>query len=337
MSAAGGSVDPSLKLGQHVEKGAYDGRKGQDMTTPLKQLPAEDPAAHAAPKRSRDGCWFHFSSILTLVVAPWIVFIVVTFCFTVFAFNLAGVAWVVDVAGVLAAFMCLFLYYNTKVTGPMYMYLFWLILIAVIAGTMTGLWFDAQFMSQYWAYRKLVTYNNVIPTEPADTHQDAGLISFSESTRVDTRRSLGRRAQDGFTYCVAPILDESQATRVEYWAVGVNCCESLWNFMCDDSLNPAARAGLVMMQAKWHPNGPDYHKFLDAVKQASAVYDLMPAEHPLLLRWVEDPAAVQDQLFRNGWCYLVFAYLIYVVWSLLLGTILHISTRRVEAPKNFVS
>eukprot|EP00747_Dinoflagellata_sp_TGD_P163763 gnl/TRDRNA2_/TRDRNA2_182789_c0_seq1.p1 gnl/TRDRNA2_/TRDRNA2_182789_c0~~gnl/TRDRNA2_/TRDRNA2_182789_c0_seq1.p1 ORF type:complete len:333 (+),score=42.33 gnl/TRDRNA2_/TRDRNA2_182789_c0_seq1:87-1085(+) len=325
MSSAGGSADPTLTRGERIEEGRYDGQSGGGMTAPLNQPPpAQDAGGDLGKKRQTGGWKRQAESIMIYLLAPVIVFSLVACGFSLLGFNYIALAWILDVIALISAGALLYLW-AYKAEGAFYMIVAVLMLMATAAGTGVGLWLDASFMSQYWAYSKLVTYTNVLPTEPANAHQDAGLMSFSESTRVDTRRSLGRRAQDGYTYCVAPILDETQATKVEYWAVGVNCCESLWNFMCDDALASGARAGIVKMKPKnGIKAGPDYNLYLEAIKQSTAVYDLMSAENPLLVQWVVDPVVIKEELFRNGWVYLGFAILIYAVWSLLLAVVLHL-------------
>merc|ERR1719159_1832451 len=62
-------------------------------------------------------------------------------------------------------------------------------------------------------YEEAREYHNVLPSEPAAAHADAGKITFAEAARIDTTKAVGYKAAS--TYCVAPILDPSSNNRVE--------------------------------------------------------------------------------------------------------------------------
>lgn len=65
--------------------------------------------------------------------------------------------------------------------------------------------------------------------------------------------TLAALAQDGSTYCVAPIVDAATSS-VQFFAAGIDCC-SRGNFECDDAWDEKAHAGLVLRHA-WHPQYP---------------------------------------------------------------------------------
>merc|ERR1719160_1819178 len=102
--------------------------------------------------------------------------------------------------------------------GKWYTFLGILTLIAVVAGNIVGVYIYSQFFLQYWAYDMNRTYTNVLPSEPAAAHADAGIIKFASSARIDTTKAVGYKS--GKVYCVAPVMDETQTPRVEYWAAG---------------------------------------------------------------------------------------------------------------------
>merc|ERR1719231_1169470 len=97
--------------------------------------------------------------------------------------------------------------------GSWFLHIGVLCVCACVAGSLAGLFNYYTFMYQYWSIDEGQTYTNVLPTEPAASHADAGKIVFSSTSRVDTTRALGYKV--GTVYCVAPILDDTQFDRVE--------------------------------------------------------------------------------------------------------------------------
>eukprot|EP00439_Symbiodinium_sp_Y106_P022459 s1649_g2.t1 len=91
------------------------------------------------------------------------------------------------------------------------------------------------------AGRRSMTYENVVPSENSAIVADAGRVSFATEAFLDQRRSVGFAAEDGHTYCVAPVASRvSRAAEVNFWAVGVDCCSLQGHFECSIQ---AQRAG----------------------------------------------------------------------------------------------
>merc|ERR1719453_143098 len=104
---------------------------------------------------------------------------------------------------------------------------------------------------------------NLMPTNLAEAHADAGKIVFTDATRVDTTRAAGYK--DGSMYCVAPIEDDVPIGKVQYWAAGTDCCLGRADFNCDDAWDPKARSGVVILDSNtWMPSNRD--KYTEAVK-----------------------------------------------------------------------
>ena len=51
-------------------------------------------------------------------------------------------------------------------------------------------------------------------------------------------------------YCVAPILDPSSTTRVEFWAVGMDCCAERGDFQCGDATAEGTAAAHVRRKTR---------------------------------------------------------------------------------------
>jgi hypothetical protein len=93
-------------------------------------------------------------------------------------------------------------------------------------------------------------YTNVLASQQAIVVSDAAVLQFMDGTMVDDQKSIGMKSLDGgTTYCVAPISDGSGEGRVNFWAVGINCCGQSSDFTCADAGQPNTHQGLVIPDA----------------------------------------------------------------------------------------
>jgi len=188
-------------------------------------------------------------------------------------------------------------------------------------------------VAEYWLQKSRATHTNIAPTVSAASLADAGVVGFTDATRVDLRRVLGFRPPDeGRTYCVAPILDETQLDKVEFWAAGINCCEPLWGFYCDDVLKPRARLGVVVPGAASAHAASRYRRFLQAAEQAAALYHLQTADQPVFVRWLEDPKELQDAGLRDGIIGVVLFSVVYFIFAFVMAAWLHWSNAHRRPP-----
>jgi len=265
--------------------------------------------------------------MLLLTFVPWAFFFTVS-CLFAFAYHqhrLLVWALVFSFGGL--SFMFMVLDARNKSGGSWYLFLGLLCFFAVVSSAFAGLYNYDTHMFQYWSYEENRLYTNVLPSEPALAHLDAGKIIFSPDARVDTTRSVGFKA--GAVYCVAPILDDIQATRVEYWAAGTDCCGQRADFSCDASWDAGARSGVVVVDNNsFLSTHRDYYML--AVEEAEAAFDLVSAKKPLFVRWVSDPQEVQDDFWRSGIGFLVAECCVYLLISLLFGSVMQLSSRKVE-------
>merc|ERR1719313_146991 len=81
--------------------------------------------------------------------------------------------------------------------GSMYMYLGFLCTLAIIFGVILGLYDHYEFMMTYWSYNEYRVYTDVLPSEPAAAHADAG-------TMVHGRLARGYNQSSGLQgwYCL---------------------------------------------------------------------------------------------------------------------------------------
>jgi len=285
---------------------------------------SKDPATAEEPGSGQLG-------LAALIGMPWLMYSIMAVLFVFAYHHYAMLVWGIISLWMLLALLFLILDARTRMAGSWFMLLGILCICAVINGCITGSYNYWSNMYPYWSYYEHRTYTNVLPTEPAVVHSDAGKIVFANTARVDTTRALGYKV--GTTYCVAPILDDARAGRVEYWAAGINCCNSRGDFSCDDAWDANAKSGLVLpsmigggvslssfdigaTSKFWH-SSRDH--FIQAVKMAEASYELTSSEHPLLVRWVSNPQAYTEDLWRQGVGYMVASITVYFLISLIFG------------------
>lgn len=277
-----------------------------------------------------------------LVFTPFVMFSVLSCAFVFVYHHFPIVAWLLAGTWVMLALSFVVLDRRQRMSGSWYYALGLLCLFATANAMGCGLYNYWTYLYQYWSYTESRIYTNVLPTEPAQSHEDAGIIMFSETARVDTTRAVGYKA--GSVYCVAPIMDETQSDRVEYWAAGIGCCSSRGDFECDDVWNPKARSGAVIIDPLggdvsvssekrgsgtqmrfWKSNWEYYMK---AVGQAEANYQMVSSEHPLFVRWVTDPQQFQDKLWRYGIAMLIGSVSIYLLVSIIFGAGMQMYAKR---------
>jgi hypothetical protein len=272
--------------------------------------------------------------MIALIVLPWLVFLTVSILFALCYHHYYLVVWLVVLGLFMASVTCMML--DSAQSRPWWLFLGLLSLFALLFGSLCGQYNYWMHMFPYASYDENRSYLNVLPTEPAEAHADAGKIVFAHTSRVDTSRAVGFKS--GSTYCVAPILDDTQGDRVEYWAAGVDCCPARGDFNCDDSWNPKARSGVVILDTSTGDasissgdssfgftlfrSRRDY--YLKAVREAESNFLLTSADYPLFVRWVGDPQMIQDDYWRNGVGYLVATICIYLLISIILGSVLMI-------------
>jgi len=284
-----------------------------------------------------------------MIGMPWLMFVTLSVLWTFAYHHFYLVVWMVVLAW--GCFACIFMALDSRgrMGGSWFLFLGLLCLFAVVNACLVGSYNYWMHMFHYWSFDENRGYTNVLPTEPAEGHQDAGTIVFSNTARVDTTRAVGYKA--GTTYCVAPVMDDTQLDRVEYWAAGTNCCGARGgDFTCDDTWNPKAKSGVVILDmvpgdasistgdtsvgiSLWAPILPYFRK---AAKQAEAHYSLTSAKHAIFVRWVADTQVVQDEFWHAGTGFLVAVVFIYLAISIIAGAMLQLWSKRTASAQGAV-
>jgi hypothetical protein len=157
------------------------------------------------------------------------------------------------------------------------------------------------------------TYSGVYAQSPALAYSDAAVLRFAGNATVDDTKSVGMTTLDGGIqrYCVAPVSDINSVGRVEFWAVGLNCCGVMGDFECDQSREPSAHDGVVVPDpitgdsAFYDGIGkflapPTARRdiFLDAIKLAEGTHGLVSSAQPVLVRWISQS---RNDLISSAW------------------------------------
>jgi hypothetical protein len=174
---------------------------------------------------------------------------------------------------------------------------------ALVLGSALGLFIYDAFGYYAFIYSNTRTYRNVVVSQPAASVADAGHVIFAPEAYVDQTKAVGYAGADGTRYCVAPLRDLVNTTRVEFWAVGKGCCEWQGGFKCDAAADADARGGIVVFQGPGYfmPSTREY--YTRAREKAEAMFDLQSCDKPLYVRWVQNnelDKLKEENVWRTG-------------------------------------
>lgn len=173
---------------------------------------------------------------------PWLVFTVIESCVT---FRFAATPKSVGFLIVCCLVACVVLHVN-RARNIHFQPMTVAIGLATVFASFIGFYnYDAhEVLSSY--YDNSRAYTNVVPSEQALAFSDAGAIDFTSEAMVDITRGVGYRHK-GTMYCIAPITDNTNPAKVEFWATGIDCCRNRpRDFYCDEAKNMKAHSGAVV-------------------------------------------------------------------------------------------
>jgi len=186
---------------------------------------------------------------------------------------------------------------------------------AIFSGALVGTYSYDNFGYFSYMLSNLRLYDNVLPSEPTDMVTDGGRINFAKEARLDQGRPVGFAAEDGHVYCAAPIVSAAvDIQKVEFWAVGKDCCELQGSFTCDAAGEPSARGGIIMLDGAGGVFSSSYRdQYDDARRKAQAIHGFQAATSPLYLRWAtkEQMSSLTHTYDNEAAIFLVVATAIY--------------------------
>lgn len=251
---------------------------------------------------------------VSVIHVPWLSFVIVTFLY-ITVYHLSPIILM------LCLFVkCLLLF--VQLTGAWSagnahrIFLFSMMVVAVVAGAFCGNYNYETNLENYWNLALKQEYTNVLPDESAKSHVDASLLIFSPDAKVDVTRPTMFVA--GETYCVAPVVSSVELTqaKIQYWAVGKDCCDSRQGFACDGAGNPGAHAGIVLHGGD-DPWDRDAQNYAAATRMAAESLSLTSAEGALFVRWVGDVEEALNGYLSAAW--VTWAYQIGICYAIFFG------------------
>eukprot|EP01066_Platyproteum_vivax_P007386 Platyproteum_vivax@DN2878_c0_g1_i1.p1 len=172
-----------------------------------------------------------------------------------------------------------------------------------------------------------------MPDQPGNRFSDAGRISFSEGSRVDTAHSVGYRA--GKMFCVAPIMDGSESSPIHYWAAGVDCCGEAGGFRCDSSGDEKAIGGIVLNALDIQKSrillfgeGSLLTPFRKAIAKAAATYKIKAASDPIIVKWLRHPTRYIMSYWAYGLSICILSSALFFLVVLIVGGINQLYLKR---------
>lgn len=203
--------------------------------------------------------------------------------------------------------------------------------LATVAGTSASIYgWDHHWRQLWWTSTGFRTAATSALT-PAASRSDHSVLDFWDAnesttfngTRVDNLKSAGFKDTD--YYCVAPILAPASAgaslARVNFWAVGINCCQRYGGFTCDDTREWDSGTALVMLNGGMPCPTCNIDKFRKAVAKAEAVHGLVSVEGALFVRWVRTSSHLEGWLIALAIVYLFLCSAVALMVCAVLGGI----------------
>mmetsp|Transcript_26355 Transcript_26355/g.48119 ORF Transcript_26355/g.48119 Transcript_26355/m.48119 type:complete len:326 (+) Transcript_26355:108-1085(+) len=286
------------------------------------------------PRPEKRDLWFHAQSILLLAGIPTITFAVISSTFAFVIVTLPAFAWIVLFAAVALVLFFIYVNYASTARRPLYMYLAILTLLATACGVVAGLWVYEGDSRQYFCATQGVPYTDVSAAADSEYYEDAATIEFDSFAHVDSDRGMGRTALDGHVYCVAPVLAVNSMSHASFWAVGLDCCETLSEFFCGDVEDVSAKTGVAVPRAKHtlQMRTSMYDEFNKTIQQAAAAYRMSAPSDPMVLYWLTDVKNAKLGFLKDTLTSLVHWWQAYSLIAICLALLLHLGTRTSSTP-----
>mmetsp|Transcript_160839 Transcript_160839/g.516226 ORF Transcript_160839/g.516226 Transcript_160839/m.516226 type:complete len:528 (-) Transcript_160839:198-1781(-) len=245
-----------------------------------------------------------------IVLGPWLLFMWILMLWLVLIHYSRPATVVLTCLVGLASLGMLFVWYQGRRGGPVSLLVAGLLgLAAVGGGVFAGQNGYSTFWRQYWWTQTGFRGGITTASTPAMARTDFAVLTFWDDkagttynqTRVDPMRAAGYKDTD--FYCVAPILSPDIAgaslLRVNYWAVGINCCQRAGRFTCDDSREWNAGYGVVMLDGGYPCPDCNTEQFRKAVIKAEAMHGLVSASGAKFVRFVKDPSSIETGMLLH--------------------------------------
>jgi len=184
--------------------------------------------------------------------------------------------------------------------------------VGACAGMLAGLYVYYGHLVYYYSYQGLDRHFNVPPSANALAYEDSGMLVFPEDTRVDMTRAVGYQSPEaGAKLCIAPVVDAVMAPTdpVNFFAIGVDCCDWRADFGCDDANKADAHSAVLHLELSrivtplmaWATEDTKLHDgFQAALRMDQAAFNLVLANSTRFLRFARDPDAMQKAYWEDA-------------------------------------
>jgi hypothetical protein len=315
------AADPFL-TGHRIEGGNIKARKRlQDSWKAFQRLLGPgDPA-----RRKKD--------LYILVLGPFLSFAVVLLAWLILQPFSFSVCLLLTVSMVCLSMVCFFSGYQRRslITTPVALLPLGLMcLLATAFGTLwASIGWNLFWEQTWWSYSGNIAKRTSALTPALET-LDASTVSFwsnetaqqtMNQTSVDSSRSSGYK--NGNIYCVAPILspdqEESDLALVNFWAVGIDCCQPSGSFTCDGARLSSAGVGIVMLNGGYPCPTCNNDNFQLAVRKAEAEHHLVSSPNAVFVRWTDNARLLRFQQLTKGIMFLLISLFSAGIVFLLMG------------------
>lgn len=153
--------------------------------------------------------------------------------------------------------------------------------------------------------------------------------SFLQRTSRMHARSKARLEVDGEAVTVAHHhhkhhryagqCDAIAPKKIDFWAIGINCCGKRRDFKCDGGKDKSARNAVIVRETGAEQPGGPRDQLLNAIEQSVAANGLMIPENPMFVRWGPDAAALKNDFKTRAGGALILTAMIGLLANLLIG------------------
>lgn len=270
-----------------------------------------DSKGAAKLRLSRQG---RLSEAAITVALPWLLFFLVE-CLFLFAYgDMKVLVWIL--ISLCTCLSLLFAFIGIAARHTVFLILGFLCLVAVTISCSIGLFIDGRFLHGFRELDRGPEYTGVSPLQSARATHDAGVLHFVNDSFVDDRRTLGYVSL-GSIFCIAPVgLQGEYSSTVEYWAVGIDCCEKRTNFDCGSSRELEAVTAVV------EPHSSALESYARAIVQAESIYNITSSEHAQMMHFTSNPSEVSDGYWDQAMSIAMISGMLHLVFSALAGVMI---------------
>ncbi|CAD7950893.1 unnamed protein product [Amoebophrya sp. A120] len=114
-----------------------------------------------------------------MIGVPWSFFLLTGILFAFVYHWYVSMVWLLVSFLLFVSVLFIMVDYRNKTGGRWYMKLGLLSVVSVVLGVFASLYSYHHYFNNYWSYKENSEYINVLPSEPASAHSDAGKILFT--------------------------------------------------------------------------------------------------------------------------------------------------------------